>query len=185
MPAAKYPHARRLDALRDEWLVVRLQSGDRAAGDELAASWHPRLLRTARRYLGDDSSVETSVQECWLAILRGIGGLRDPARFAPWAFGILRRKCADRVRQAQRERGRDAELEEQPVAARQEDAAALRSALAALPPDQRLSAQLFYVEGLTLAEIAEAQAVPEGTAKSRLFHARRKLKAALSEGDDP
>jgi DNA-directed RNA polymerase specialized sigma24 family protein len=55
--------------------------------------------------------------------------------------------------------------------------------MAALPGDQRLAAQLFFVEGLTLAEVAEVQQVPEGTAKSRLFHARRRLKAALS-GDD-
>lgn len=171
---------RRPHTLRDEWLVARVQSGDRAAAGELAASWHPRLMRSARRYLGEDRGVEPCVQECWLAILRGIGGLRDPARFAPWAFGILRRKCVDQIRLAQRERGRDAEFEDRPVAARQEDAAALRSALAALPPDQRFAAQLFYIEGLTLAEIAEAQDVPQGTAKSRLFHARRKLKAALS-----
>ena len=38
--------------------------------------------------------------------------------------------------------------------------------MAGLPPDQRLAAQLFFVEGLTLAEIAEVQQVPEGTAKS-------------------
>lgn len=178
---------RSADALRDEWLVIRLQSGDRDAWGELAASWHPRLLRTARRYLGEDAGVEASVQESWVAILRSIGGLRDPARFAPWAFGILRRKCIDRVRLAQRDRGRSAELEDPPVAPPQEDAAALRSALVSLPPDQRFAAQLFYVEGLTLAEIAEAQGVPQGTAKSRLFHARRKLKAALSdrpEGED-
>lgn len=169
------------DALRDEWLVVRVQSGDRDAGAELAASWHPRLLRTARRYLGENAGVEASVQESWLAILRGIGGLRDPARFAPWAFGILRRKCADRVRRTQRDRGRNAELEDLPSPPQQEDAAALRSAFAMLPPDQRFAAQLFYVEGMTLAEIAEAQGVPRGTAKSRLFHARRKLKAALTD----
>ena len=46
---------------------------------------------------------------------------------------------------------------------------------------QRFAAHLFFVEGLTLAEIAEVQSIPEGTAKSRLFHARRKLKAALTE----
>ena len=60
--------------------------------------------------------------------------------------------------------------------------------LLTLPPDQRLAAHLQFVEGLTLSEIAEAQAIPTGTAKSRLFHARRKLKAALSdlpEGDTP
>lgn len=175
------------DGLRDEWLVIRIQSGDRAAAEELARHWQARLHRTAHRYLGGAEGAEASVQESWLAILRGIGGLRDPSRFAPWAFGILRRKCIDRVRLAQRDRGRTAELEDQAVAPPQEDAAALREAMASLPPDQRFAAQLFYVEGLTLTEIAEAQGVPQGTAKTRLFHARRKLKAALTErpeGDD-
>ncbi len=64
-----------------------------------------------------------------------------------------------------------------------EDAAALHQAFAGLPDDQRFAAQLFFVEGLTLAEIAEVQEVPVGTAKTRLFHARRKLKAALT-GDE-
>ena len=65
-----------------------------------------------------------------------------------------------------------------------DDAVAIRHAFAALPTDQRFAAQLFFVEGLTLAEIAQVQGIPLGTAKTRLFHARRKLKAALS-GDDP
>ena len=64
-----------------------------------------------------------------------------------------------------------------------EDAIGLREAFDALPHDQRLAAQLFFVEGLTLAEIAEVQDIPTGTAKSRIFHARQKLKAALT-GDD-
>ncbi|MEC7534157.1 MAG: sigma factor-like helix-turn-helix DNA-binding protein, partial [Pseudomonadota bacterium] len=64
-----------------------------------------------------------------------------------------------------------------------DDAVAIRHAFAALPTDQRFAAQLFFVEGLTLAEIAQVQSIPLGTAKTRLFHARRKLKAALS-GDD-
>ena len=55
--------------------------------------------------------------------------------------------------------------------------------MAALPAEHRFAAHLFFIEGLTLAEIADAQGVPLGTAKSRLFHARRQLKAALS-GDD-
>ncbi len=53
-------------------------------------------------------------------------------------------------------------------------------AFAALAPEQRLAAHLYFVEGLTLAEIADVQDIPTGTAKSRLFHARRKLKVALS-----
>ncbi|TMM48843.1 RNA polymerase sigma factor [Qipengyuania marisflavi] len=170
--------------LYDELLVTMLQAGDRAAAERLARRWQPRLLRTARRLLGEDESAVSAVQDSWLAILRGIGSLRDPARFAPWAFAILRRRCADTIRRAQTRRGTEAPLETEHAALPEPDAAIdLRNAFAALPADQRLAAQLFFVEGLTLAEIAEVQEVPLGTAKTRLFHARRKLKAAL-KGDE-
>lgn len=174
--------------LFDELLVTMVQAGDRAAGERLAARWQPRLLRTARRLLGDGDQARTAVQESWLAIWRGLGGLRDPARFPPWAFAILHRRCADAIRDAQR--GRDcvaeswAETGAEPEAGDGPpgEALAIRQAFALLSPDQRLAAQLYYVEGFTLAEIAEAQGVAEGTAKSRLFHARRKLRAAF-EGE--
>ena len=63
--------------LYDEWLVVMVQSGDRAAANQLARRWHPRLARTALRLLGDAEAAPAAVQECWIAILRGIGGLRE------------------------------------------------------------------------------------------------------------
>lgn len=168
----------------DELLVTLAQAGDRQAAARLARRWHPRLLRTARRLVGAERA-PGAVQDCWVAILRGLGGLRDPARFAPWAFAILHRRCADAIRRAQAERRHlvGGPAGEGSVAATPGDALIIAQAMAALPPDQRLAAQLFFVEGLTLAEIAEVQAVPEGTAKSRLFHARRRLKAALS-GDE-
>ncbi len=174
--------------LYDELLVTLVQSGDRRAGERLAARWQPRLARTARRLLANEDAALGVVQEAWLSVLRGIGSLRDPSRFAPWAFGILRRRCADHIRRAQTHRAYFGESQEEPAAeASADEALAIRQAFAALPPDQRLAAQLFFVEGLALAEIAEVQDVPLGTAKTRLFHARRKLKAALSElpaGDD-
>lgn len=168
----------------DELLVTQVWSGDRRAAERLAARWQPRLLRTARRLLGDRESAKGAVQESWVSILRGIHSLRDPARFAPWAFGILHRRCADAIRKASSERARmtDAAPQET-IAADQEQALAIVQAFAALPPDQRLAAHLFFVEGLTLAEIAEAVNVAPGTAKTRIFHARRKLKAALT-GED-
>jgi RNA polymerase sigma factor (sigma-70 family) len=168
------------DAAFDGLLVTLAQAGDRAAADRLARRWHPRLLRTGRRLVGAERA-PGAVQDCWLAILRGLPGLRDPARFAPWAFAILHRRCADAIRRAQAERRSDRSVADPaPVYGAPDEVIAITQAMAALPPDQRLAAQLFFVEGLTLAEIAEVQRVPEGTAKSRLFHARRRLKAALS-----
>ena len=172
------------ERLYDELLVTLVQSGDRAAGDRLAKRWQPRLARSARRMLRDDEQALVAVQEAWLSILRGIAGLREPSRFAPWAFGILRRRCIDRIRASQQRRGQetdgDADLATLPTA---HGKLALDQAFDALSPDQRLAAQLYFIEGMTLAEIAAVQDVPPGTAKTRLFHARRKLKAAL-EGDD-
>lgn len=164
--------------------MTLVQAGDRRAASLLARRWHPRLARTARRLLGEDEPALVAVQEAWIAILRAIHQLRDPSRFAPWAFGILRRRCADAIRAAQRDRARNGQAGEEPaLPAMADEGLAIRQAFAALPPDQRLAAQLFFVEGLTLDEIAEVLAVPLGTAKSRIFHARRNLKAALS-GDD-
>jgi RNA polymerase sigma-70 factor (ECF subfamily) len=168
----------------DELLVTLAGAGDRGAIDRLARRWHPRLLRTARRLVGPELA-PGAVQDCWVSILGGIVRLRDPARFAPWAFGILRRRCADAIRRAQADRRTSGVVaaDALPATALPDEALAIAQAIAALPPEQGLAAHLFYVEGLTLAEIAEVQGVPEGTAKSRLFHARRRLKAALT-GDD-
>jgi RNA polymerase sigma-70 factor (ECF subfamily) len=71
-----------------------------------------------------------------------------------------------------------------PAAGGQEQAADLRRALATLPPEQRAGLALFYIDGLSVAEIAEALGIPVGTVKSRLFHARRALRHQL-EGDEP
>ena len=173
------------ERLFDELLVTMTQSGDRRAGERLAARWHPRLLRTARRLLHDDEAARGAAQESWLAIWRGLPGLRDPARFPPWAFAILQRRCADAIRAAQRHHARQGEAQAEPEAREGSpgEALAIRQAFALLQPDQRLAAQVYFVEGFSLAEIAEVQGVPEGTAKTRLFHARRKLREAL-EGED-
>lgn len=170
----------------DELLVVLAQQGDRQALDRLHKRWNARLARAALRYTGDAELARDLVQESWIGIWKGIRGLRDPAKFRSYAFSILHRRGADHVRGAIRDRATSApfasdERTDHVAPASQSDTVALQQAFAALPPDQRLAAHLHFVEGLTLREIAEVQGIAEGTAKSRLFHARRKLKASLSE----
>ena len=186
MAAERSLEAPTAGAAFDALLVTLVLGGDRRAGGRLAARWQPRLLRTARRLTGDPDMAVQAAQESWLAIWRGLESLRDPARFGPWAFGILRHKCADAVshRAADRARSGGGDSANQRSHPALDDALAIRLAFAALSDDHRLAAHLHFVEGLTLAEIAEVQDVPLGTAKSRLFHARRQLKTALS-GDVP
>ena len=173
--------------LFDELLVVMAQRGDRRALDRLYHRWAPRLLRAARRYCGDDDTAGDLAQECWIGIWKGIqkggGTLRDPSRFRSYAFSVLHRRGADHLRTVirQRETAKQQPLPAPAQPPAQSESAAIAQAFAALPPDQRLAAHLHFVEGLTLREIAAVQSIPEGTAKSRLFHARRALKAALTD----
>ena len=170
----------------DELLVLQVQAGDRRAFDRLAARWQPRLLRSARRFTGQDETACEAVQECWAGIASGIGGLRDPASFPGWAFAILRRRCAERVRAlaASRTRwGSLADASEPSSSPRGEDRTTIVQAFDRLPEEQRIAATLFFVEQLKLDEIAAATGAPLGTVKSRIFAARRSLKTAL-QGDE-
>ncbi|MEL6540001.1 MAG: RNA polymerase sigma factor [Pseudomonadota bacterium] len=172
------------DAVFDELLVMHAQNGDKRAFERLHQRWHKRLAQAALRYTGSKETARDLSQDCWLAIWKGIGRLRDPKRFRAYAFGVLHRRGADHVRGLVMTRKRTATVapsSEPSHPARQDESSALAQAFSSLPPDQRLAAHLHFVEGLTLSEIAEAQSIPTGTAKSRLFHARRKLKAALTE----
>ncbi len=171
----------------DELLVTMARAGDRRAANRLAARWYPRLMRTALRLLRDRSEAEEAVQEAWAGICRGWARLSDPVMFPGWAFGILRRKCADRIRRAQIQRTRTGTLEDAPEPsepARAELRHELDQALADLSDEHRLAAVLYFGEGLTLNEIAAATGVPVGTAKSRIFNARKHLKSTLKGEND-
>ena len=172
-------------AVFDELLVMLVQQGDERAMERLHTRWTPRLARAALRYTGDAELARDLVQECWIGIWKGMRRLKSPDRFRSYAFAVLHRRGSDHLRgvisnrKAHADVGLDG-LPDQPVDAPQGEALAIRQAFAALPPDQRLAAHLYFVEGLTVPEIAEVQSIAQGTAKSRLFHARRKLKAALT-----
>ncbi|MEL6364885.1 MAG: sigma-70 family RNA polymerase sigma factor [Pseudomonadota bacterium] len=171
----------------DELLALLARGGDARAADRLVARWHPRLMRTARRLLRDDDLAREAVQETWVGVLKGLPRLRDPARFPAWTFGVLHRKCADRMRAAVRSRARETALTDETAGAaphRDERSLAIAQAFHRLDGALKPAALLFYREGLTVAEIALAVGAPVGTVKSRLFAARSKLKEMLKGEDD-
>lgn len=163
----------------DELLVVLAQSGDRAALERLAQRWRPRHLAHAGRLLGRPDAAADAVQEAWVSILRGLGSLRDPARFRAWSMAVVTRRCRDTQRRAYRAPETAAvEVDATPAPDGAPDGAALdlRRGLAALPRDQRVAMALYYVDGFSVVEIAHAVSAPVGTVKTRLFHARRALR---------
>jgi RNA polymerase sigma factor (sigma-70 family) len=176
------------DEVVDGLLVLAARAGDVEAFEHLASRWHPRLLRHARRLTGDADGARDATQDAWVAVVRGLGRLRDPALFGAWALRITGRRCVEWVASRRRARARNTGAGSIPAAPSDEpaadDLARVREALRCMSDDDRLLLAMFYVEGYTVAEIAHACEVPPGTVKSRLFHARGRLRAVLEVSDD-
>ena len=174
--------------IEDELLVLLCQEGDGEALEALIARWQPRLVRLAWRLTADREAVRDVAQDAWLAIVRGLKRLDDPARFRVWAYRIVKNKSADwtRRRIAQRNTGRNlrnATVEAAEDAQNGTDSSdqveLLRKGLACIPEEQRAILSLHYLDGMSVAEIGRALEVPLGTVKSRLYHARNRLRQTL------
>jgi RNA polymerase sigma-70 factor (ECF subfamily) len=179
----------------DEYLVSLSQAGSTEALDGLARRWTPRLLRYTTRVLGGSGdAVETArdvVQDTWIGVIRGLRGLRDPGQFPAWIYGIATRKCTDAIRANTRRRRLDAGVaageagESVASPASSEQQLDLANAIRGLPPIHRAAVHLFYLEELTVEEIASVLGIPAGTVKSRLHHAREALKRQLGAAPVP
>lgn len=176
------------DRVFDELLVISVRAGNRRAAERLAARWHPRLVRTATRFLGNADQGQDAAQEAWAAMSAAWVRLDDPRKFAGWAFSILHRKCSDIQRRLIKDRDGLSELTlaatDSPQDASSDRRLVINDAFAGLKPEHRATAILFFAEGLTLIEIAHITGAPIGTVKSRLFHARQQLKSNL-ERENP
>ncbi len=174
--------------IQDELLVLRCQEGDGDALRSLITRWQPRLGGLASRLIGDREAARDIVQDAWLAIVRGIKRLDDPARFRSWAYRIVTNKCVDWTRRRIAQRSATRELQKTAAMrcdppsgdeSAESDVGLLRVALAALPGEQRAILSLHYLDGMSIAEIADALGIPAGTVKSRLHHARNRLRQSL------
>ena len=171
----------------DEYLVASAKAGDRQAFQLLARRWQKKLVAHAWRLTGDPEGARDAAQEGWIEILRGIGRLDDERAFPAWAYRIVSRRCARQIEAAVRRRELAQAASAEPAPNAEAPGAGLenerlRAAVRALPEDQRAAVALFHFEEMSVAEVAVALDVPAGTVKTRLMHARRKLRAAL-EGD--
>lgn len=168
----------------EQWLVVRAQAGEEQAMTELVERWAPALARHAMRFTQDADGARDVAQEAWLAIVKGIDRLDDPACFRRWAYRIVERRSVDWVRRRVRRRESTQPLAEDPTAPETDSAAAdrveqVRRVLRQLPDRDRVLLAMHYADQMPLSEIADAAGLPVGTVKSRLHHARQRLKQAI------
>lgn len=173
----------------DELIAVRCQLGEADAFNELIRRWNDPIWRYVRRLAGNDDDAAEMVQDIWLRVVRGISRLRDASRLRPWLFGIARRVAMDRLRNqyaapSLADIDMDGIASDDDVSAVEDDLAAMENELARLPVVEREVLTLFYLNELSLAEVADVMGVPVGTVKSRLFRARRLLRSVLTPQGD-
>jgi RNA polymerase sigma-70 factor (ECF subfamily) len=175
-------------------LLRRIASRDRDALGGLYDQIARPLLAIARRMLGNPEEAEEVIQDVFVQIWIKTAEY-DPSKGRPfhWALAIARNRCIDRLRARQR-RSRviadfddhgfeDREIEHPaPVGPLPEsDMAAIRSAVAGLPREQRQAIEMGFFGGMTHPEIAEALHEPLGTVKARIRRGMLKLRDDLRE----
>ncbi|TMG97110.1 MAG: sigma-70 family RNA polymerase sigma factor [Betaproteobacteria bacterium] len=171
-------------------LLGRIERADEAAFRELYRAFSRRLYAYVLRQLGDPAQAEEIVADSLYEVWKAPARFRGDAQFSTWLIGIARNKVLMAFR-SRKPDSKHEDLDDVAETLAAEDGSAfdmlanaqrregVRHCMDKLSDDHRECVHLVFYEGMSLAEVAQVQACPEGTVKTRLFHARQKLKNCL------
>ncbi|MEO8554556.1 MAG: RNA polymerase sigma factor [Kofleriaceae bacterium] len=177
---------------RDDDVVGRLREGDREAVEQAYVAHHAAIRAFARRLVGETATAEDLVHDTFVALPRAIRKFRGEASLRSFLIGVAINHARRHIRTAVRRRraterlaaiqqigehtvDADQTLERKRLADR------LSTALDELPLDQRVVFVLCEAEQRTSVEVAAIVGAPEGTVRTRLMHAKRKLREQLED----
>jgi RNA polymerase sigma-70 factor (ECF subfamily) len=183
--------------VEDDDLVSRLRRGERMAIGEAYAAHHAAVRAFARRLVGDEAAAEDIVHDVFVRLPDAVARFRGESALRSFLIGVAANRARHHIRGAMRRRRAMERLAEHghdagtaaaagasanpgQVAMRRRLADRLSAALDELPLDQRVAFVLCEVEQRTAVEAAEILEVPDGTVRSRLFHARKRLRELLA-----
>jgi len=161
-------------------LLERAKLADKHAFQELYEQLYPRLLRFLVKSTGSVEDAEDLLNEVMLAVWRGAVNFRGDSQVFTWVIGIARIMAKrwylrHKSRHNQEDRLEDISILADDISGWQ-DSESLAMGISRLPEEQQEALKLAYYYGYTCEEIAELTQCPAGTVKTRLFHARQKLR---------
>jgi RNA polymerase sigma-70 factor (ECF subfamily) len=176
---------RSADAL-DQSLMARIVARDPRAFEALYRIYHPRLDRFLGLVTPRPTIVEEALNDTMLVVWRRAATYTGECKLSTWIFAIAYRTVLKALR-TQDQPVDDAPVDElasedagpEQEAIRQQTLSTLASALDTLSAEQRAVLVLTYFHDLPYAEIARIVECPVDTVKTRMFHGRRRLRAAL------
>ena len=173
----------------DRALMRRISQGDREAFDVVYRRYADRVRAFLARVLPVRALIDETLNDTMLAVWRQSARYDGSCRLSTWIFAIAQRRALHALRHA-RVRARFAATEwpsrNEPDTETQLSQLKdrLRRALVTLPAEQFAVLQLTYFEGYGCREVASLMACPVQTVKTRMFHARRKLRRIFSLSKD-
>lgn len=175
------PDHPRSDSRSDAQLVEAINAGSEQAFEVLYRRHRDWVVRLAMRFTRDRDAALDVMQETFIYLLGKVPNLILTARLTTFLYPVVKHLALAQQRKTRRERPA-AELPDPPAAGdapAEQSRADLAAVLGALSASHREVVLMRYVDGLSMAEIAAALQIPDGTVKSRLHHALRQLR------DDP
>jgi len=188
-PADAAPHPG--DA-REHELIARICRRERLAFEALYRLYHPRLTRFLQRMLRPTHLVEEVLDDALYVVWSHPERFDGSSRVSTWIFAIAYRKALKAL--SRHDEPQEWQDDDEPMRAGHDQLSAdvpedrlghaqlqraLRQAMSTLSVEQRAAVELTYFHGFSYPEIAAVVDCPVDTVKTRMFHARRRLKAAL------
>jgi RNA polymerase sigma-70 factor (ECF subfamily) len=173
-----------LSEQNDRDLLDKVADGDREALRELYLIYHQRLAGFLLRFTRRRDLVEEVINDTLYVVWCKAGEFRGDSRLSTWIIGIAYRCALKTLRSRGHQLLAAVPIENECLPAPDElDAAEtgewIALAMQQLPTDQRLTLELAYGQGYSCEEIAEIMDCPVNTVKTRMFHARGKLRTLL------
>ncbi len=171
--------------ISDGILVTRYVQGDQSALAILVKRFHKTFCLQAYWIVKDADAAKDIAQDSWNLIINKVHTLKEAERFKSWALRIVHRKAIDWAKGISKQsKHHEAykvtkSIQDIPSEDRSPLQQKLLKAIHELPIHQQQVIQLFYVHDYSLKEVSEIIQISEGTAKSRLYHAREKIKTIL------
>ncbi|MES2739789.1 MAG: sigma-70 family RNA polymerase sigma factor [Pseudomonadota bacterium] len=169
-------------------LIERIAAGDRAAFDTLYRVYFLRLARFLDRMTHNSALIEEIVNDTMLVVWRRGDSFDFSCKLSTWIFSIAYRTALKAIEHRDEPvdadpdlRHGDAAYEPEVEIGRQQLNARVGLALDALPLEQRTVVNLTYYHGMAYEEIGAIMDCPVNTVKTRMFHARRRLKTLLAD----
>jgi RNA polymerase sigma-70 factor (ECF subfamily) len=173
-----------MDRLYQSVLVLRCQTGDQAAFEELVSWYQPRLRSFLQKMIRDRDCVDDVLQEIWFDVFRGLSRLADPGAFPAWLYQVARHRMFHELQKRRLvacalegidlpapdagENGIEAEAQER-----------VHAALNRINPEHRKVLLLRFMDGMSYQEIAHVIGCQLGTVRSRLHYAKEAFRHAI------